>query len=73
MKTYVTFGGDHIHIINGVILDKDTVAVITGPDAMSNRDTAFELFGNKFSFETPENFFNLEEKMKWFPKGLVHI
>ena len=30
MKTYVTFGQAHVHNINGVIFDKDCVAVVEG-------------------------------------------
>lgn len=67
MKTYVTFGQDHIHRINGKILDKDCVAIVEG-----NRDKVFELFGPKFCFEYPEKYWD-EEKMKYFPRGYVEI
>ena len=67
MKTYVTFGQDHIHRINGEIIDKDCVAVING-----NRDKVFELFGLKFSFEYPEEHWN-EDNMKYFPRGYIEI
>ena len=30
MKTYVTFGQDHIHRVNGQLLDKDCVAIVNG-------------------------------------------
>jgi hypothetical protein len=50
MKTYVTFGHSHMHRINGNIFDKDCVAVVSG-----DRKKVFELFGDKFCFEYPED------------------
>lgn len=67
MKTYVTFGQEHIHRINGKIFDKDCVAVVNG-----DRDKVFELFGAKFSFEYPEERWK-EDKMKYFPRGYIEV
>ena len=72
MKTYVTFGLDHRHEINGKVFDKDCVAVIVGENATVNREKAFELFGPRFSFEYPEAFFN-EDMMSYFPRGYVYV
>lgn len=71
-KTYVTFGFDHRHEIDGKVLDKDTVAVIESGDKFVGREKAFELFGNKFCFEYPEEFWN-EDKMIYFPKGYIYL
>lgn len=69
MKTYVTFGQDHIHNVNGKIFDKDCVAAIECNNAAEGRKRAFELFGAKFCFEYPEEHFNLN--MKYFPRGII--
>lgn len=67
MKTYVTFGQEHVHRVNGKTLDKDCVAVVNG-----NREKVFELFGQKFCFEYPEDLWD-KEKMKYFPRGYVEV
>lgn len=46
MKTYVTFGQSHRHIINGKVFNKDCVAVVNG-----DRKKVFETFGTKFCWE----------------------
>jgi hypothetical protein len=69
VKQYVTFGQDHRHEIDGVILNADCVAVFEAPDADSGREKAFELFGRKFCFHyagTPPN-------MQYFPRGEVNV
>ena len=58
MKTYVTFGFDHKHVIDEKEIDKDCVAVISCADAAEGRKIAFELFGRKFCFEYPEDHFD---------------
>jgi hypothetical protein len=72
MKTYVTFGQDHRHVIDGKIFDKDCVAVIESESAEAGRALAFETFGRKFCFEYPEECFNMES-MKWFPRGFIEV
>ena len=67
MKTYVTFGQSHIHQINGKIFNKVCVAIVDG-----GREKVFELFGNKFCFEYPENKWD-ESKMHFFPNGYVEV
>ena len=67
MKTYVTFGQDHIHQINGKIFNKDCVAIVDG-----DRARVFEIFGDKFCFEYTEEMFNFES-MKFFPKGFIVV
>lgn len=72
MKTYITFGYDHVHQIGGKTLDKDCVAVIEAPTSAKGRARAFELFGPKFCFEYPEDYWD-EEKLKFFPRGYVEV
>ena len=72
IKTYVTFGQDHTHRINGVTYDADCVAVITGSSSAHNRQRAFDLFDKRFCFEYPETSFD-PEIMKYFPRGLIPV
>lgn len=67
MKTFVTFGQDHVHNINGVIFDKDCVAVVEG-----DREKVFEIFGAKFCFEYPEAYWD-DAKMSYFPRGYINV
>ena len=68
MKTYVTFGFDHRHEIDGKIFDKDCVAVVNG-----DRNTVFELFGPKFCFEYPEQYWDDSKTERFFPRGYVNV
>ena len=72
MKTYVTFGYDHKHEINGKVFDHQCVAVIEADSPEEGRDKAFELFGDKFCFEYPERYWT-DEKLKYFPRGLIKV
>lgn len=67
MKTYVTFGQSHKHIIKGEIIDKDCVAIING-----DRKKVFEIFGPKFCFEYPEEYWD-DKKMEYFPRGYIEL
>lgn len=71
MKTFVTFGQLHIHLIEGVVVDRDTVFVIEGESAEANRATAFKLFGPRFCMETPEKYWNENYMNKYYHKGYV--
>ena len=71
-KTFITFGQNHTHSINGKILDKDCVAVITCKDAKDGRQKAFEYFGPKFCFEYFEVNWD-ESKMVFFPRGYIEL
>ena len=66
-KTFVTFGFDHIHRINGIIFDHNCVAVVDG-----GRKMVFELFGDKFCFEYSEDRWD-EQKIKYFPRGYIRV
>ena len=67
MKTYVTFGQDHVHRINGKTFDADCVAVVEG-----DRAKVFEIFGPKFCFEYSEKYWN-NKKMEYFPPGYIEV
>lgn len=71
MKTYVTFGQGHKHTINGVTFDANCVAVIESENAQTGRALAFELFGPKFCFEYPEDYFDFDS-MKYFRRGFIN-
>ena len=72
MKCYFTFGQDHIHRVNGEVLDRDCVVAINGADYEACRSRAFELFGNKFCMQyggsqiTPQF-------MVYYPRGIIEI
>lgn len=67
MKTYVTFGYDHFHKINGKIFDKGCVALIEG-----DREKVFEIFGRKFCFEYPEDQWD-PRMLFYFPRGVIEL
>lgn len=72
MKTYVTFGQDHAHSVNGKILDKDCVAVLECIDAEDGIEMAFEYFGRQFCFEYTEDKFD-HSSMRYFPRGFINV
>lgn len=73
MKTYVTFGFGHAHAIGGKTYDKDCVAVIEAETAERGREIAFETFGPKFSFDYPEEFWDEEKQLPYFPRGYIEV
>ena len=72
MKTYITFGFDHAHRVNGKTLDHDCVAVINHTEEEDGRAIAFELFGPKFCMEYSEKYWD-ESKLSYFPRGYVTV
>jgi hypothetical protein len=72
MKTYVTFGQDHTHRINGHTFDCDCVAVIECDNEEHGRNLAFEIFKNKFAFEYHEEKFK-ESNMRFYPRGKIQV
>ena len=73
MKTYVTFGQDHTHRVNGQTLDKDCVAVIEHTKIEEGRAIAFDLFGPKFCFEYLEEHFDFSAMDKYYPRGFIEV
>lgn len=72
MKTYVTFGQDHAHSVNGKTLDKDCVAVINASNEEEGQKIAFELFGPKFSFSYAEEKFDTRN-MHYYLRGFIKV
>jgi O-phosphoseryl-tRNA(Cys) synthetase len=72
MKTYVTFGQDHVHRVNGKTFDHNCVAVIESPSSEEGRAKAFELFGPKFCFEYFDTEWD-EKSMKYYPRGYMEV
>ena len=73
MKTYVTFGQDHVHTIGLHTIDKDCVVVFDTPSAQAGRDKAFEFFGPTFCFEYSEDHWDESKMMKYFPRGYIEL
>ena len=71
-KTYVTLGQNHMHRINGKVIDKDCVAVIECSDAQEGRKIAFELFGPQWCFEYHESQWKASN-LKYFPRGYIEV
>lgn len=70
-NTYVTFGQDHTHRVNGKTFDCDCVAVIECSDARSGRERAFEYFGRKFFTTYFDDEFHGE--MDYYPRGFINV
>jgi len=62
-STYITFGQEHKHIIQGITFDRNCVALID-----NGRETAFLLFGDKWAFEYKD-----KPDMNFFPRGIIEI
>ena len=72
MKTYVTFGQAHEHVVNKKYFNCDCVAVFKCDSKDEGRALAHQYFGNTF-FTT---YFSLEwqeEKLKYFPRGYIPV
>jgi len=74
---YVTMGQQHIHKINGQVIDRNCVAVFESEKGVGRRK-AFELFDVKFCFHYPENEWNRKLKddpdmMQYYPRGYIRI
>ena len=79
MKTYVTFGQDHVHVIENaetgerLVFDKDCVASIEANSRIEGRNKAFDLFGPKFSMEYFEKEFNEKDSLCFFKRGVLAV
>ena len=69
---YVTFGQIHVHSIDGITIDKDTVAVFKAEDAADGRQKAVEYFGDQFFTDYHHTAWK-KEKLQFFPKGYVFL
>jgi len=73
VKTYVTFGQDHLHTINGKVFDKDCVGVINASSEFQGRERAFEIFDGEFFTTYTDRTWNEEEQLKYFPRGYIEV
>ena len=71
-KTYVTFGQNHVHRVNGKTFDCECVAVINCPDHLTGRAKTFEYFNSKFRFEYHEDQWTTD-KAQYFPRGFIEV
>lgn len=70
MRTFVTFGQDHIHKANGKVFDNNCVAVIEAENYEAGRALAFKLFSAKFCMAHPEEHLG-KITLEWYPRGLI--
>ena len=64
-KTYITFGQEHRHVIDGQVFDKDCVAEVNLPE-----EEARAIFMPKFCF----SYTDLSKvKLEYYPRGLVTL
>lgn len=73
MKIFITFGQIHVHRVNGKTFDCDCVAVIEAENEEEGRKLAFYYFDNKWCFSYPEEKFDLDEHMPYYPRGLIEV
>lgn len=71
-KILLTFGQSHRHEINGLVLDKDCVAIIEGDTYEEADELAFLLFNGKFHQHVPEHAWD-DADMKYFPRGYIEV
>ena len=70
-KYYITFGQQHIHLHNGITLDKDCVGVIKANSYKEMRDLVWKWFNVKFfTTYTVEEF---KDNLKYFPRGFIDL
>jgi len=68
MKTFVTFGEDHIHKIGGEVYDKDCIAVVDG-----GQTEVFKLFELQFCRAVPEEQWDDEIMKRYYPRGYIAV
>ena len=68
-KYYITFGQSHVHRVNDITFDCDSVACIRAVDEGAARAIAFDLFGSKWFTSYTEETINL----KYFPRGVFNV
>lgn len=71
-KAYITFGQLHKHLINGIYLDADCVAVFDISRYSEGTRIVKEIFGDKYSMYYFDEDFPMEY-LKYFPRGLINI
>ena len=70
MKRFIiTFGQVHTHRINCYTFDKDSVAIIQAEDTNEAHHIAMDIFKGVFHQCVPEEYFDAEGFIKYFPRG----
>ena len=78
MKTYVTFGQDHVHVLEEsetgfrFLFDKDCVAVIESENRNEGRNKAFDIFGPEFCMEYFDQEFK-KDSLRHFSRGIIEV
>jgi len=78
MKTYVTFGSDHVHVIvnsetrERIVFDKDCVAAIKAENRNEGRNKAFDIFGPEFCMEYFDKEFK-KDSLCYFSRGIIEV
>lgn len=62
---YFTFGQSHVHSVDGVTYDKDSVVKITAVDP---RQVMFDTFGRQWSMQ-----YDTPPRMDLFPRGIIEL
>ena len=70
MKTYFTFGQDHVHYVGCIRLDRDCVAVVSAVNEAEARRFMFSITDGKFCFSYPEEHWD-PGMMQLYPRGYV--
>ena len=71
MKFYISFGQNHVHKLNGKVIDNDCLLLIHADDHQEARKWAFAEFGTKWSMVYDEK--QMKEYLHYFPRGIIHI
>lgn len=70
MKNFIiTFGQLHAHRVEGYTFDKDSVAIIQAESHHEAHDIAMDIFKGIFHQCIPEEKFDTDDGIKWFPRG----
>jgi hypothetical protein len=70
-RTYVLFGNDDVHYINGKLLDKNCVGVLDCATHAEGRRIAYRLFGTSFALAYTGKIFNGDDKE--YSRGYIPI
>lgn len=70
---YVTFGQIHTHSIGGKTFDKDCVAIIQAEHKLLLQRKAEEIFGSQWSRVFPEDGWDHDKHMQFYPRGYMSL
>lgn len=70
-KFYITFGQEHVHQHNDIVLDKNCIGVIKAESHEKMREIAFKMFDGNFATTYTE--YEIHDKLKYFSRGLIEL